>query len=76
MKNEELLQLFINHIGDQYEDYEFLVYQKDSYEIIEGDFVYDIYYATNKLKLQLEIPKNKEIILYFNADILSRIEIL
>ncbi|WP_372482884.1 hypothetical protein AB9J70_11965 [Elizabethkingia anophelis] len=76
MKNEELLQLFINHIGDQYEDYEFLVYQKDSYEVEEEDFVYDIYYATNKLKLQLEIPKNKEIILYFNADILSRIEIL
>ena len=75
MKNEELLQLFINHIGDQYEDYEFLVYQKDSYEVEEGYFVYDIYYATNKLKLQLEIPKNKEIILYFNADILSRIEI-
>jgi len=75
MKNEELLQLFINHIGDQYEDYEFLVYQKDYYELKEGDFVYDIYYATNKLKLQLEIPKNKEIILYFNADILSRIEI-
>lgn len=76
MMNEELLQQLITEIGDQYDDYEFLVYQDFPYEIMENNFSYDRYLATGKLKMKLNIPNVTKVVLYFNADVLSRIEIL
>lgn len=76
MKNEELLHKLINEIGDEYHYYEFLVYQEFPLEVKIGDLIYDRYLATGKLKMKLGLPKNNKIALYFNADVLSNVEVI
>lgn len=75
MKNEELLHKLINEIGDEYYYYEFLVYQEFPFEVKVGDFTYDIYWISGKLKMKLGLPKTTKVALYFNADVLSKAEI-